>query len=96
MLRMLARNGLQIEISALGAVGIAREPEGHAMRVKSAVAIVASPGFQCNEPENLVQSTIPARAEAIAALAMRTNHSFSPVVSRGRIQKNFGRGKARL
>jgi hypothetical protein len=70
----LPRDGLQIKISALGAVGIPREPKGHATRIKSPLAGVASPRLQTNEPRNQVQNSIPVRAKAISASAVRTNH----------------------
>lgn len=59
MLHMFARDEFQVEISALGAVGIPHVPEGDATRVKSALASVAPPGLQSSEPGNLIQSTIP-------------------------------------
>ena len=44
-----ARNMLEIKISALGAVSVAREGESYSISVKPAVAGMTAPGLQTNQ-----------------------------------------------
>jgi hypothetical protein len=74
LLHALARNRLQIKISAFRAVGVTHKRERNAACIKSAIAPVASPGFQPRDLRNDIEGSTPMRAEAIATTAMRANH----------------------
>jgi len=97
MLHKLTRNGLQVEIAAFGAVGIPKQSEGGAACVKSPLTGVASPGLQTNEPGYLIQSSITARAIAVPAAAVRTNHflRFPRLLARQHTEK-FSGGQGEL
>lgn len=70
----IARQPLQIEITAARAVSEAQKRPGDARGVKTLVASVAAPRAQSGGAGKKVRDTTPVRAETIRAAALRTNH----------------------
>lgn len=70
----LARNMLQIKVSATGAVRIARKRNGHRPGVKSLVAGPATPGPQPEQGGGEISHAPAMRAETFCAAALRANH----------------------
>jgi hypothetical protein len=68
------RKSLQIKISALRTMRIARERERDAPCVETAVASVASPRTQRRQRAEKIASALPMRSIAVRAAALRTNH----------------------
>jgi hypothetical protein len=87
ILHTLARNVLQVKISALGAVGIACEGYRHAITAKSAVACVTSPGLEFDQRVEKVGYPASMRPETVRAAALRTDHW--PGSPRGPNRKNI-------
>lgn len=90
----IARNMFEVEISASGAMRVAREGEGHACPVEPKVAGVASPGLQIEYGEDEIDGSASMRTKTVRASALRTDHQAgSPVGPCGRISNSRATGK---
>ena len=75
----VARDVLEIKISAPRAVRIIRKPHGHPPGIKSMVAGMASPGSEACDGTHEVRYAVTVGTEAIGASASRTDHSGSRI-----------------
>ncbi len=68
------RKRLQVKISTLRTVRVAREGERDAPCVETAVAGVASPRAERHQRAKKIANALPMRSKAVRAAALRTNH----------------------
>ena len=74
LLDAIARQALQVEVSAARAMSKARERHGNPPRIKASIARSAAPGAQAGRGSEHVGRAAAARAEAIRAAALWANH----------------------
>lgn len=78
LLDALARNMLQVKISASGAMCVARERQRYARGTKPEVAGVAPPTSPLEQCEDEINGSASMRTKAIRTAALRTDHSPGP------------------
>ena len=87
-----ARDVLDIEIAAAGAVREALQSGGDPPGLKAALAAVAAPGAQAGATEKKVEDSVAVRAKAIVTATLRTNHDCSERVAQNTEKAGPGQG----